>query len=69
MRYCNRTEEAMLHPTPGVGSVVTIDGKHRETFPPGVWQLLPKPGNFLKKNKVKFGRREHDSSERLELRR
>lgn len=48
-------EDLLTHLKPGVDGVLLLDGRHRSTFLPKVWEQLPDPYTFLDQLLVKAG--------------
>ncbi|MET0026063.1 MAG: AmmeMemoRadiSam system protein A [Candidatus Thiodiazotropha sp.] len=50
------SEEDLLHQIrPGIDGLILVDGRHRGTFLPSVWESLPDPRDFLLHLKQKAG--------------
>ena len=55
--------------TPGTDGLVIVEGWHRATFLPKVWETLPEPRLFVAQLKKKCGLPENYWSGQLEFRR
>ncbi len=62
------SEEDLLHQIrPGIDGLILVDGRHRGTFLPSVWESLPDPRDFLLHLKQKAGLPPHYWSDTLEV--
>jgi len=69
MEEIHVTDEVDLlkHLVPGTDGLVIVEGGHRATFLPKVWESLPEPRQFLAALKTKCGLPDDYWSERLEF--
>jgi len=64
---CTSEQDLLQQLNPGVDGLILIEGHHRGTFLPSVWESLPHPRDFLNQLKHKAGLSKHYWSDQIKF--